>query len=99
MKRMLLAAVLLVLLLPATVAAAGSTKFTFNDVTFSDGTTGEIEASSKANHDGFTTCSYYSDDYQTYLGYFEAAGVSFGDNQGDALLTFCLDNFANREVH
>lgn len=86
------------LLVPATVVTAGATKFSFNDVTFSDGTTGEIEASSKdGKKSDFTTCSYYSDDYAEYLGYYESD--EFASTEADEVKEFCLDNFEERDPH
>lgn len=93
MKRIAIVLVLLALLVPA-VVLAGSPKFTFNDVTFSDGTTGEIEASSKVKKD-YTTCSYFSDDYEDYLGAFHSD--EFASSDADEVEQFCLDNYANRE--
>ncbi|HEX5502562.1 MAG TPA: hypothetical protein VFW96_08050 [Thermomicrobiales bacterium] len=81
-------------LLPATALAASNvTKSTFDNVTFSDGTTGVIEAGVKTvNKGSFTTCDFYSADYVTYLGMFEAATAP------DNVEQFCLDNFANRTL-
>lgn len=65
-------------------------------VTFSNGTVGDLQASSKVNNKGqFTTCSYYS--AGEYLGYFQSA--EFASSDADAVLQFCLDNYANRDVH
>lgn len=89
-KRNLLLATVLFLLTASVALAAGPVKYTFNDVTFPDTTTGEIEATSKT---GYTTCRYFSDDYLTYLGGYDEA-VGFGD--GPAVLQHCLDNYDNR---
>ena len=67
------------------------------DVTFSDGTTGEIEAGSKIVQSGvLTSCSYYSDDYRDYLGYYE--DNTFASTDADEVRAFCLDHFADRDV-
>lgn len=98
MRPLIIALIVVALLLPAAIATA-STKFTFNDVTLPDGTTGEIEASSKIHPnkgDVFTTCSYYSDDYLTYLGYYTSS--EFASEDADAVLAFCLENFEARQL-
>jgi hypothetical protein len=41
-------------------------------------------------------CSYYSDDYAEYLGYYEEAGFSSTD--AEEVLAFCLDNFEERDT-
>lgn len=78
-------------------ASAGG-KFDFRDVTFPDGTTGIIEAGTKATKKGtFTLCSYFSPAYATYLG-------EYGDNtlpadqveDADAVLAFCLAHYGDR---
>ncbi len=94
MKRLALVLLVLGLLVPA-VALAGSGKFTFNDVTFSDGTVGELEASSKVKKN-FTTCSYFSDDYEAYLGYFQSA--EFASEDAEEVLAFCLEHYEDRET-
>lgn len=78
----------------ATVAYAGNAKYTFNDVGI-DGELVEIEASLKTVKKGdYTTCSYYSDDYADYLGYYDA-DVFAGDS-AEEILDFCVTNFDNR---
>jgi len=95
--KVLLATLMLMALLPlARASAANLEKFTFTSVTFPDGTIGDLQASSKINNKGqFTTCSYYSGG--EYLGYFQSA--EFASFNADAVLQFCLDNYANRDVH
>lgn len=97
MRKVLIVAILAALL-PVSISAAGATKFTFDDVTFSDGTTGVIEASSKVNQKNTaTTCNYYTDDYDEYLGYFYTNEVGFTEDQVDEVRQFCLDHFEDRE--
>jgi len=95
--KLILATLTLMALLPlASASAANNQKFTFTGVTFSDGKVGDLQASSKVNNKGqFTTCSYYS--AGEYLGYFQSA--EFASSDADAVLQFCLDNYANRDVH
>jgi hypothetical protein len=68
-------------------ALAGVTKYTFNDVTYPDGTTGEIEAgvrdTKKSDH---TNCTYFSDDYRQALGYHADAGRLHHRGGGQAVL-------------
>jgi hypothetical protein len=83
---------------PVYSKAGGAVKFVFRDVTFPDGTPGELEASSKVGkRDAFTTCSYFSDDYGSYLGYYHSAG--FGSHDAGAVLEFCLENYEYRNQH
>ena len=92
--------VLALLILPTAALAAKSThfnnKYTFEDVTFSDGTTGVIEAASKQVDDStFTTCSYYSDNYAQYLGQYQSD--TFASADANEVEQFCLDNYVNRQ--
>ena len=98
MKRLiaLVCAVTTMLALAGT-AQAKVTKFTFNDVTFPDGTTGEIEASVKlTNKSQLVYCGYFSAGYAESLGYYE----EFTDSppaDASAVETFCLQHFGDRE--
>ncbi len=95
MKRFLIGAAFAALL-PIGVATAGTAKFTFNPVTFSDGTTGVITVSSKTTGNGsrFTTCDYYSADFMTFLGQYEDA--TFASANPDELKSFCLMHVGDR---
>lgn len=100
MKRILAVVAVLAILLPATVMAGNAgfnSKFTFADVTFSDGTSGVIEAGSKrTNKSDFTTCEYYTDGYLNYLGQYQESGVS--SNDAGVIEEFCLDNYVDRTL-
>ena len=87
-------ALLFALVLTAS-AFAGVTKYTFNDVTYPDGTTGEIEAGVKdTNKSDLTNCTYFSDDYREALGYY-ADPVVF--TTAEEVRQFCLDHFDERQ--
>ena len=74
------------------------TKFTFNDVTHPDGTTGEITASVKnTNTSHLWYCGYFSDDFQQSLGYFEEFSDTQIEADAAAVEQFCLANFDERE--
>lgn len=89
------AAMAALVLLPAAVLAGNVTKFTFAPVTFPDGTTGVIEASSKTtNKSTVTVCEYYTDGHVTYLGQFQSS--TFASTDPAAVEQFCLANYANR---
>src|SRR5690606_9893513 len=78
-------------------AKAGG-KFTFLDVVFPDGTTGIIAAGTKAVNKGtFTQCSYYSPDWEEYLGGFGDDTLAAADVENpDAVLAYCLSHFQDR---
>lgn len=79
----------------ASVAQAKTNKYTFNDVVIGEQIV-EIEAGVKSNNKGdYSTCSYYSDGYADYLGFYEEA-VKAGDT-AEEVLTFCVNNFENRD--
>jgi hypothetical protein len=82
----------------ASAAAAQPTKFVFNDVTYSDGTVGELQATTKVSKSGtYIMCSYYSDNYVTYLGYYESNSFSSDEaSSASAVEQFCLDHYADR---
>lgn len=83
----------------ASTALAGGThfneKFEFDQVTFSDGTTGIIYASSKLNNQGdeFTNCEYDTTDFAV-LGQF--GSDAFASADAATVRTFCLEHFADR---
>ncbi|HET6380373.1 MAG TPA: hypothetical protein VFH63_04970 [candidate division Zixibacteria bacterium] len=96
----LLVATLLTVAIGAPALAAGdhfNIKFEFEDVTFPDGSGGEIYASSKRNNrgDAFTYCGYVGADQQ-FMGTFGSG--EFSSPVADEVLQFCLDNFANRSL-
>ena len=96
LKKVAILGILLVLLAfpMATVVRAATTKYTFNNVTINDRIV-EIEASVKStNNSGFSTCSYYSDDYLSYLGYYDEAVVAGTTSQ--EVLNFCVSHFDDR---
>lgn len=77
-------------------AQAATTKFNFEDVTFPDGQTGFIHASTKEmkKKPDNVYCGYQTSDYQD-LGYY----LEFVDDAPDTpegVLEFCLANFDNR---
>jgi hypothetical protein len=77
-----------------TVVHAKVTKYTFNDVDI-DETIVEIEAGVKTTNKGdFSNCSYFSDDYQESLGYYQEA--VFAGDTADEVLAFCVENFDER---
>lgn len=78
-------------------ARAGG-KFTFPAVTFPDGTTGIIEADTKATNKGtFTKCSYFAPDYGTFLGGFGDDSLDAGSvDDAAAVLDHCLSHYADR---
>lgn len=87
-------AMILIILVLATTVQAANTQYTFNDVEIGEQIV-EIEASVKmTNKSDFSTCSYYSDDYMEYLGYYQEA-VSAGNTAADAL-DFCVAHFGDR---
>ena len=85
---------IVVSLLLTTAALAANSKYTFNDVNI-DGTVVEIEAAVKDNKKSdFSSCTYYSDDYQEWLGQYQD-DVDAGDTAED-VLDFCVDHFDDR---
>jgi hypothetical protein len=90
----LVLAVVLALALAAS-AAARVTKYTFDNVTFSDGTTGTIYAGVKVtNRSTLTSCGYHSSSGAS-LGYY---ADSFASDDPAAVEQFCLDNFDERHT-
>ena len=86
--------VIMASLLVTSVVFAAKTKYAFSDVEIDEQIV-EIEASVKNNKkNDFSTCSYYSDDYEEFLGQYQEAVVA-GENSSD-VKDFCVDNFENR---
>ena len=94
------------LLIVSGVALAKMNKFTFEGVTLVDGDqvveNGVIEVASKltqknknADPTELTTCSYYTEDYQTYLGQFQGEAF-FARDEEDAARDFCVNNYPDR---
>jgi hypothetical protein len=79
------------------LGAAANAKFTFENVTFPNGTIGTIQAGSKTTGNGstFTNCGFY-DSAGKYLGQFQSA--TFASDDAAAVRQFCLANFDNRTV-
>ena len=85
------------------LAKGGVDKFTFQGVTLVDGDRvvedAVIEASvkdQKKDKNDWTNCSYFTEGWGDHLGQF-GAGVVPGDGGADAVESFCIDNFANRQ--
>jgi hypothetical protein len=101
-RTILVAAVVVLVPLGASIASAKVTKYTFNDVvlTDADGTqiTGEIEASVKdVNKRTTMYCGYFSDDYMESLGYYFDDSPVAEPTESD-LLDFCLEEFPDRST-
>ena len=80
-------------LLITSAAIAAKTKYEFSDVLIDDQTV-EIEASFKDNkNNNFSSCSYYSDDYEEWLGQYQEDVVA--GELADEVEQFCVNNFAN----
>lgn len=75
-------------------AQAANTKYTFNDVTIDEQVV-EIEAAVKTNKkNDFSKCTYFTDDYEESLGYYED-DVDAGDSAAE-VLDFCVNHFDER---
>ncbi len=99
MKRLLIPVLLAFGLATATGASAAVTKYTFDGVTFSDGTSGVIEAAVKTtNKSHVTVCNYYSTGHVDFLGYYQDYNGSFASMDPAAVEQFCLDHYAERTV-
>ena len=86
--------VALAALLLATGVQAGQTKYTFNDVTIGE-TVVEIEAAVKdTKKNDYSSCSYYSDDYGTWLGDYQ--DEVFAGETADQVESFCVEHFDDR---
>jgi hypothetical protein len=91
---LLLGAFVLALALAAS-AAAKVTKYTFTDVTFSDGTSAIIYAGVKeTTRSILTACDYHSSTGAS-LGYYADA---FASDDPATVRQFCLDNFDERNT-
>jgi len=89
--------VVVAMLVFAAGAPAKATKFTFNDVTYPDGTTGEIEASVKnTNKSHLTYCGNFSDDYAESLGYYQEQAETTASTDPEQVRAFCLEHFDER---
>lgn len=85
---------IMVSLLATSAVFAAKTKYEFSDVEI-NGQIVEIEASVKQNKKNeFSTCSYYSDNYEEFLGQYQEAIVA-GETSPE-IKDFCLENFDNR---
>jgi hypothetical protein len=94
MKRMIAATVLGIILLGAAFAA-NVFKFTFPDVTYSDGRQGTIQASVKITKNGsVTVCNYYSTPNDQYLGQFE--GTDNTSTDAVVVRDYALSHFTDR---
>ena len=91
-RKMTVAGVLI--LLVCSVAIAAVSKFTFENVTFSDGNVGTIRAGVKTTKNGsVTVCGYFAEPNDQYLGQFE------GDNAETNpafVRDYCLAHYADR---
>lgn len=84
------------LLLAAPAAQASTTKYTFEDVTFPNGQTGTIHASTKImkKKPDNVYCNYQTADWENLGSYLDFVEPAPTDPQG--VLRFCLDNFDER---
>ena len=81
-------------LLVTSAVFAAKTKYEFSNVDI-DGQIVEIEASVKDNKNNeFSTCSYYSEDYEGFLGQYQEAVVA--GETAEEVKDFCVENFDNR---
>jgi hypothetical protein len=97
-KYLVVAILVLALLVPTFAVSAKTLKFTFTNVTFSDGTQGVIEAGTKQVGSGstYTVCDYYTSGYETYLGQYQDA--NFFSSDAATVEQFCLDHYADRTL-
>ncbi len=97
--RLLPIVLLLALALFTGGASAAVTKYTFDGVTFSDGTAGVVEASVKTTSKSHVTvCNYYSTGHVDFLGYYQDYNGAFTSTDPGAVEQFCLDHYAERTV-
>ena len=95
---MLLVVAIVATLVITAAAQAKATKFTFNDVTYPNGTTGEITASvENTNKSHVWYCGYFGDDFQESLGYYEQFSDTQIEADAAAVEQFCLAHFDQRE--
>ena len=86
---------LIALLTLATFVFAAAQRFTFENVTFSDGTIGVIQAGVKITQKSTViVCDYYSASNNHYLGMYQADFASTNEN---TVRQFCLDHYADRQ--
>lgn len=85
------------------LAKGGAEKLTFEGVTLVDGDDvfedAVVEAGvkdQKKDKNDWTNCSYFTEGWGDHLGRFGEAVVP-GDGSADAVRSFCIDNFENRQ--
>jgi opacity protein-like surface antigen len=94
MKRILMASTLALLLLGAALAA-NVYKFTFQDVTYSDGRVGTVQVSVKTTKGGsVTVCDYYSSPNDLFLGEFQ--GTDNISTDAVIIRDYALAHFGDR---
>ncbi len=94
MKRVLAISILSLLLLGAAMAA-NVFKFTFTDVTYSDGRKGTITVSVKSTKNGnVTVCDYYSSPNDLFLGEFQ--GNDNTSTDAVVIRDYALAHFGDR---
>lgn len=93
MIRKAIGALVPLLVFASPVLAASSVKYTFNDVAI-DSQVVEIEASVRSGKNPYSSCVYYSDNYISYLGSYNAAVVA-GTNSA-TVQSFCVNHFADK---
>ena len=94
MKRILAGSVLALLLIGAALAA-NVYKFTFADMTYSDGRVGTITVSIKAGKNGnVTVCDYYSSPNDLFLGEFQ--GTDNTSTDAVIIRDYALAHFGDR---
>lgn len=95
---MLFAVVVVATLALSGVALAKTNKFTFEGVTLVED---EIEnavievASKSTKKEELTTCSYFTADYEEYLGQFQGEEF-FTKDEASQAEDFCVENFSER---
>lgn len=95
MKRIVLSSVL-GLFMFGSALAADNVKFTFSGVAFPDGQLGTIQVATKTTKKTtITTCSYFSDPNNQYLGQFQTD--EFASSDANAIEQFCLENYNNKK--
>lgn len=96
MSRVLVVASIAVGLAMALVLAGPVTKYEFPDTTYPDGNAGTLRASTKiTKKSSVTTCNYFADPNDQYLGQFQSFDPAPTD--ADGVLSFCLANYDNRQ--
>lgn len=79
-----------------TFLSAEEVQFTFKHVPFPDGRVGTILVTSKSTEGHrLTTCVYYSDPYDEYLGQYQ--NNHFTSSKADTLKQFCLVHYQERQ--